>query len=146
MIRITLAPVGVSLFGLLALELSSGMAHAADLDLTVTGIEDRGGKLYVSVQTEGEFMGPSGTAGQIIDEPGAGSVALTFDVPPGRYAVSVWHDFNANGTFDMRDNGMPLDGWAMSGPMGDGPPSFEDVAVTVDAQGGAVDMTMVYPD
>ncbi|MEQ8406424.1 MAG: DUF2141 domain-containing protein [Oceanicaulis sp.] len=127
-----------------AAALLGAAAHAAPLTVSLNGVEG-GGPLYISVQSEAQFMQNTGVAGTIVQTPESGAHEFTFDVPPGAYAVSVWHD-DGNQIFDRAENGWPLDGWAMSGPMGAGPPGFEDVAVTVGAEGGAVEMTMVYPD
>ncbi len=127
-----------------AAALLSSAAYAAPLTLSLDGVQGEG-PLYVSVQTEAEFMENSGTAGTIVQAPEPGAHEFTFDVPPGAYAVSIWHD-DGNQVFDRDENGWPLDGWAMSGAMGDGPPSFSDVAVTVDAEGTTVSLDMTYPD
>jgi uncharacterized protein (DUF2141 family) len=124
-----------------------GTANAADpapLSVTLEGVEARGGKLYVSVQTEEEFMENRGTAGDIVDGPDAGTHDFTFDLAPGTYAVSVWHDYNGNGQFDMSDAGMPIDGWAMSGTMPAGEPAFSDTAVVVPAEGKSISLSMSY--
>ena len=120
-----------------------GAAAAADLTVTVEGVEARGGTFFVSVQTEAEFMGQSGTDGSVTRAPGAGTLTRTYDLPPGEYAVTVWHDDDGNGEFDMGPGGMPLDGWAMSGTMA-GMPSFQAAKVTVGEDGAAATMSMTY--
>ena len=123
--------------------LLASAAAAADLTVTVEGVEARGGTFFVSVQTEDEFMGDSGTDGSMISTPEAGTLTRTYDLPPGEYAVTVWHDDDGNGAFDMGPNGMPLDGWAMSGTM-NGMPTFETAKVTVGEDGAKTSMTMTY--
>lgn len=119
-------------------------AHAAPLTVSLDGVAGDG-PLYISVQTESEFMQDTGTAGTIVQTPDPGAHAFTFDVPPGAYAVSVWHD-DGNGVFDRDETGWPLDGWAFSGPVGEGEPRFENVAVPVGPDGGSISLQMVYPD
>lgn len=133
-----------AMIGALAtMDVGSG-ALAGPLTVTVDSIEARGGTLYVSVQTETEFMQPTATEGSMVAGPEAGTATFTYDLPAGDYAVTVWHDDNGNGAFDRGDDGWPLDGWAMStGPM-TGPPSFSDAAVTVDDDGESVLMSMTY--
>ena len=120
-------------------------ALAAPLSVTVEGVEARGGTLYVSVQTEAEFMQERGTAGEMTQDPGAGTHEFTFDVPEGDYAVIVWHDDDADGEFTMSPQGQPLDGWGMSGPAPRGMPSFGDAAVTVGPDGGTARLSVTYP-
>lgn len=119
-------------------------AAAAPLTVSVDGVEARGGTFYVSVQTEEEFMQDAGTAGDVIAGPSEGAFVSTYSVPAGAYAITVWHDENSNGVFDTEENGMPLDGWAMSGGALTGPPNFSDVAVEVPADGATVELRMTY--
>ncbi|MEE4211219.1 MAG: DUF2141 domain-containing protein [Parvularcula sp.] len=119
-------------------------AHAAELAVTLNGVEEHDGTLYVSVQNESEFMGNRGTAGEMSANVKAGTAQYSFDVPEGRYAVSVWHDINANGVFDMGEDGMPLDGWAMSAENLRGEPTFDEAAVEVGPKGAAITLQMTY--
>ena len=122
-----------------------GTAAAAPLNVTLEGVESREGPLYVSAQTEAQFLKQEAVAGDIIEAPEAGTAEVTLDVPPGTYAVMVWHDDNANQVFDMGEAGIPLDGWAMSsGTEMDGPPTFEEAGVEVTDEGGEADLTMTY--
>ena len=120
--------------------------HAAPLTVQLNGVEARGGKLYVSVQTKEQFMKNAGTAGEIVDAPSAGTFTATYDVPEGAYAVSIWHDDNGNGEFDRdHENAMPLDGWAMHNSSTlTGPPTFENVSIQVSSSGATVTENMVY--
>lgn len=122
----------------------STTATAAPLTVIVEGVEARGGPFYVSVQTEDQFMKNAATAGEIIPAVADGTFVGTYDVPPGSYAVSIWHDDNGNGEFDSNEDGMPLDGWAMSGGPLMGPPTFEDVSVAVRDVGPSESLTMSY--
>lgn len=65
-------------------------------------------------------------------QPAAAKVVLVYrDLPPGRYAVSLFHDENGNGKLDTNVVGMPTERYGFSrdarGRMG--PPSFADAAV-----------------
>ncbi len=120
-------------------------AMAADLTVNVEGIRASDGRLYVSLQTREQFMKNDGTYGVMVDAPAAGSAApVITGIAPGDYAVSVWHDDNANGTFDMGARG-PLDGWAMIGgeTMG-APPSFDDAKLTIGESNTSATVTMIY--
>ncbi len=132
---------------ILAALLVCSAAQAAPLTVTVDNIEARGGRLYVGVQTEAQFMKNDGIAGQIVEAPKAGAQTFKFDLPEGNYSVSIWHDFNGNGQFDMSEKGMPTDGWAMvNGENMRGPPVFADASLTVPAAGAATILRVVYPD
>lgn len=124
----------------------AGAAAAEPLTVTVAGVEARGGQLYVGVQTEAQFMSEDGVAGQIVDAPEAGTFSATFHLPEGRYAVAVWHDTNANGVFDIDEQGRPADGW--SSPRAESlraAPTFDEAAVDISGGGTTVSMQMIYP-
>ncbi len=120
-------------------------ASAAEVAITLTGVEARSGPLYVSLQSEDQFMREEAAAGIKINIPATGSPTYTLDVPAGDYALVVWHDDNGNGQFDRADNGEPLDGWAMShGSELQGFPSFEMVRFEVSETGAAITEAMTY--
>jgi uncharacterized protein (DUF2141 family) len=67
-----------------------------------------------------------------------GTVAASFcDLPPGRYALSVFHDANSNKALDTNGIGVPREGYGFSnGQRGrTGPPKFEKLAFDVTAGG-----------
>jgi len=63
-----------------------------------------------------------------------GAATCTFDgVPPGAYAISGFHDENANGIFDFVLGFLPAEGAVFSAPVGwTGPPSFEAAQFSYD--------------
>ena len=63
-------------------------------------------------------------------------------VPPGRYAVSVFHDENSNGMMDTNFMGIPREGvGASNNARGHfGPPKFDDAAFQY--SGGRLDLTI----
>lgn len=127
--------------------LSAGAAQAGDVTVTLTGVQARGGVLLVALQTEGQFMQQDGL-GQLIEAPAAGDVTITFrDVPPGDYALSAFHDQNADYQMQTAANGIPEEGWAMShGETLRGPPTFAQVSFTVPAAGAEISEPMFYWD
>jgi uncharacterized protein (DUF2141 family) len=120
-------------------------AHAGNVRVDLSGLR-AGGTLYVQVQTRAQFLGPERTAGQLIQAPQAGTLGVDLgEVPPGEYAVSVWHDDNGNHQFDIdRASGRPLDGLAPLPADLHGPPSFDQVKVTIPAAGLTVPLAMQY--
>jgi uncharacterized protein (DUF2141 family) len=140
-------PLPKPLIALAAALSAAGIAGAAPLTVTVTDIEARGGKVYIGVQTEAQFMRDAGVAGEILDAPDAGTKTFTFDLPEGTYSVSVWHDFNGNGVFDTAADGRPLDGWgAINGETLRAAPEFGQVSIAVPAGGVSTKVKTFYPD
>lgn len=125
--------------------LLAGGAQAASLTVDLSGVEARGGKLYISVQTKDQYQKKEGL-GDVVDSPSAGNHSFTYEVPEGRYAVSIWHDDNSNDIFDVGGQyGMPQDGWAMhNGLKLRAAPTFEDVSVLVTESGASVTEKMTY--
>lgn len=78
--------------------------------------------------------------------PAATEVHLDFGaVPPGRYAVSVIHDENANGKLDTRLM-IPREGYGFSrdAAVRMGPPKFESAAVAVEGENVRLSIRMRY--
>lgn len=109
-------------------------AQAGTVSVDLTGLR-AGGTLYVQVQTREQFMGSARVAGRVVATAEAGALSLDLgDVPPGDYAVTVWHDANGNNQFEMGARGQPADGWAMAnGDRLRGQPTFDVVKLTVAA-------------
>lgn len=125
----------------------AGSAVAAPLTINLEGLQARGGTLYVSVQTEAQFMKNDGVAGDMVPEPEAGAKSFTYDLPEGAYSISVWHDFNGNGQFDMSEAGPPADGWSMIGAETmRASPTFADASLMLPATGTSVTLSVLYPE
>lgn len=68
--------------------------------------------------------------------PAAASAELTFrNVTPGRYAIALLHDENANGKADRALSMIPREGFGFSrdAPVRMGPPKFDAAAFRVEA-------------
>ena len=139
--------VAMSLAAAVAALMTASAAQAGDVTVTLTGVQARGGQVLVTLQTRDQFMQPAGF-GQRVEAPAAGSLTVTFmDVPAGDYALSAFHDENADNQMQSSAIGIPEEGWAMSN--GDalmGPPTFDLVKVSIPAEGGAITETMHYWD
>lgn len=122
-------------------------ASAADVSLTLTGVKE-GGTLFVSLQTEDQFMSMDGVAGEMMPISAAGDVTVTLgDVAPGTYAFSIWHDVNGNNEFDMSAQGWPEDGWSAYNVTSlFCPPSFSQVSFEVTEAGFSASEPMIYPE
>ncbi len=112
-------------------------ADAAEVTIRVEGLERAEGRLMVAMFDTAEDF-PRGTRrfGEIADAV-KGSVTVVFrDVPPGRYAASLYHDLNRNERLDANLLGIPSEPYGFSrnarGKMG--PPKFDDAAFTVAAE------------
>lgn len=65
-----------------------------------------------------------------------GRLRLTFDaIPAGEFAISMFHDENANSNLDRNFLGIPKEGWGASrdAKANFGPPSYADARLTLAA-------------
>lgn len=135
--------------GLATLLLSAGLgsaAMAADVTVTLTGVQAQGGQMLVSLQTRDQFMKPAGAAGATGPAEAGTQVFVVNNVAPGDYAVMVMHDADSDWAMGRKPDGMPTEGWGMSGAAPKGrAPTFDEVKVTVPADGTAVTVPLSYP-
>jgi uncharacterized protein (DUF2141 family) len=122
-------------------------AFAGDVTVTLTGVQAKGGQMLVSLQSRDQFMQPTATTGTKVQVTAAGDLTVTIpNVPPGDYAVMVLHDQDSNFQMAREPSGKPKEGWAMSGTFPGGrKPTFDEVKVTVPAEGATLTEAMVYP-
>jgi uncharacterized protein (DUF2141 family) len=68
------------------------------------------------------------------------------DIPPGRYAIGLFHDENGNGELDKNFIGIPREGYGLSNNVRPrfSTPSFEDVAFDVPPEGCTTTIRIVY--
>lgn len=69
--------------------------------------------------------------------PGNSAICQFHDIPPGTYAVAVFHDENANGKLDKNFLGIPREGYGASNNVRPkmSAPAFKDAAFSVKAGG-----------
>ena len=120
-------------------------AVAGEVTVTLTNIRADAGDLYVSLQTEAQFMQEAAVADEYVENPQDGTLTLTFsNVPDGRYALMVWHDIDGDGTFSMGPMG-PADGWSMIGASKlRGMPAFAAQSFTLDGS-ASITESVIYP-
>jgi uncharacterized protein (DUF2141 family) len=119
----------------------------ADLQIQVVGLRSVRGEIHCGLYNQpaafprGERV--AGTKVKVTSEP----VTAVFPaLPPGTYAVSLYHDENSNGRFDKNFLGLPLEGYGFSNDArpGFGPPSFSKAAFTVHGQQTVITITVQY--
>ena len=121
-------------------------ATAAPVRVELTGLR-AGGTLYVQLQTRAQYMSAERSAGRIVRAPAAGALSVDLsEVPPGEYALTVWHDDNGNDRFDVDpQTGRPADGIAvLHAESLRAQPTFDQVSFTVPAEGVAVPLALHY--
>jgi uncharacterized protein (DUF2141 family) len=107
--------------------LSASAMCQTKLQVTVTNIKGNKGDIIVGIFDSDENFMKKPIEGRTA-KPSGDSVTVTFEnLKPGKYAVSVLHDYNNNKDMDRNKLGIPKEGFGFSnnatGAMG--PPSFE---------------------
>lgn len=122
------------------------VAAAAPVRIELSGLR-AGGTLYVQLQTREQYMGADRAAGRIVRAPAAGALNLDLgEVPPGQYALTVWHDDNGNSRFDVDPRtGRPADGLAvLHAETLRARPTFDQISFAVPAEGLALPLALQY--
>ena len=127
---------------LLAVAVLLGMAPgagAAELTVEVVGLRSADGLVHFGLYDKPDtFPDKDGRLDGIeipISEDSA--VAVFKGIPPGLYAVAVFHDENANGEFDQGLFGLPLENYGFSNKafVFFSSPAFENAVVSVPEKG-----------
>jgi uncharacterized protein (DUF2141 family) len=142
-------------FGL-ALVFAAGLAGSAaeaqqgnTITVPVTGLRNNVGDVRCGLYNSAATFPKNGQQFQGVVAPIANQQATcTFtNVPPGTYAVALFHAAVGQTVMNTGMFGQPLDGYGFSrnAPIGMGPPAFSDAAYSY--TGGAVSfpVTMTYP-
>ena len=123
-------------------------AGAADLTVTVSGIRNASGSVSAGVfNSESSFAKPSEALASFRIKSGQGSIRFTVhDLPPGRYAVTAYHDENGNGRLDFDPTGVPTEGYGVSNDAREllAPPRFAKAAFEVRDQNKSVTVNIGY--
>jgi uncharacterized protein (DUF2141 family) len=137
-----------------------GCAQAGDLELTVAGIRSDKGALMIGLyDSPAKFTAATSQASSValLSDKGRfvgvtmraspGSLGIGFlQLPPGRYAIIVFHDENDNGLLDSNFFGLPTEGYGFSNDAAGffGAPSFDAASVTVGSADRAIVISLTY--
>lgn len=139
-------------------------SQAATLTVTVTGLRSDVGELLIGVYDGADgfrsALAGSATKSALLPEKwrvvGAslraksGSQSIAFrQLPPGRYAIIVFHDQNDNGLLDENALGVPVEGYGFSNNAQGflSAPSFNAAAITLPPSDETIDasISLIYP-
>ena len=135
------------MMGIAAAAALAGGAQAADVRVTLTGVQARGGRLLVSVQARDQFMKSEGTTSAVFPGDTEGERRFTLgEVPAGDYALFVLHDQDGDRRMTLDAAGRPLEGWTTNKASElRAKPTFDEVRFHVPAEGVSLTLPMVYP-
>jgi len=116
------------------------------LVVSVTGLKPLKGDLYITLNQRPEYfqLPDSAFMKAIIGVKKETEKVIFDDVPPGRFAVSIYHDENLNGRMDASELGMPKEGYGFSNnPKVMGKPKFEQAAFDFSGN-DTIEVRMIY--
>jgi uncharacterized protein (DUF2141 family) len=123
-------------------------AGAADLTVTVSGARNVNGALALAIfNSESSFPKPPMAFAAARMKATQGNVSVTFhNLPPGKYALSSYHDENDNGKLDTDSVGFPTEGYGFSNDARGvlGPPEFSKAAFELADQSKSVVVKLGY--
>lgn len=106
------------------------------LEINVTNIEQGSGTIYVAVLNFPDAWLKSDAGSRPFREAtvpvtGTSDVQVSIkDLPPGKYAISLFQDLNGDSKLDTNFVGFPKEPFGFSAPMGPmGPPDFDKAAI-----------------
>lgn len=112
----------------------AGVAHAADLTVTVAGVKNADGAVRAALYDRAEGFRHEENARAVKSSAAApGTVSLTFSgLPAGTYAIIAYHDEDGDGAMNKFMGMIPTEGFALTNdPEVAGPPSFDSAAFTL---------------
>ena len=111
---------------------ATGVAHAASVEVRVSGITSAKGQIVVSACDKATFLKTCPYNAKAPAAAGTVTVKLP-NVPPGKWSFMAYHDEDGDGVMKKTALGLPADGVGLSRePKARfGPPKFEDSALDV---------------
>ena len=137
--------VRTSILALVAALAATGVAHAASVEVRVSGVSNAKGQIVVSACDKATFLKTCPYNVKVPAASGAVTAKIA-NLPPGQWSFLAFHDEDGDGVMKKTALGLPADGVGLSrDPKARfGPPKFEDSAVDVGAGGASVAVSLKY--
>jgi len=90
---------------------------AAEIELTISGIRNRQGKILIGLYKDNQgFQEDKAFAAYIYckESVSNGTMVINIEVQPGTYGIAILDDENDNGAMDYRLLGIPKEGFGFS--------------------------------
>ncbi|MEH6592802.1 MAG: DUF2141 domain-containing protein [Halioglobus sp.] len=132
--------LALCLFSITLASYASGESSQTDntaLLVEVSGLQDAMGSIYIAVyDSDDTWLGDETVLQRqviIAEARKDGLVSTQLHLPPGQYAISIYHDSNDNGELDTNFIGIPKEPVALSNNARPkfGPPKYEDAVFTL---------------
>lgn len=140
MIRIIATVVGSLL---LFFTTGFSLIENSTLKVEVTGFKNKSAtKVWVSVFAKKDFLETSlQTKSAVIV---GDKISVEFDLPPGEYAVSTYHDINKNNKLDRYFFGKPKEPYGFSNNVRSlGPPAYDKCKFTINTSSKRISIKLI---
>jgi uncharacterized protein (DUF2141 family) len=119
------------------------------LEIKITNIENGHGTIYIAILDSAEGWLKSDAESKPfrdITQPVSSTDDLLVsvqDLPPGKYAISLFHDLDGDSEMDKNFIGFPKEPFGFSAPMGKfGPPKFKEAAIEFSGENASVEVAL----
>lgn len=137
----TLIFIAAALLAPLIAHSEDSMSASGVLEIKVTNIENGSGTLYIAIldSPDGWLKSdadskPFRDATQAVSSEDDLVVSIG-DLPPGTYAISLFHDLDGDAELDTNFVGFPKEPFGFSAQMGTfGPPEFDEAAIEISGE------------
>jgi len=123
-------------------------ANAADLTIKLSGAHSAEGAVSAAIYASKETFSKEGQqVAAFRQKATTGPVSVTFrDLPPGRYAVTAFHDENNNSKLDRDATGIPSEGYGVSNDAREllSPPYWDKASFELGSEAKTVDVKIEY--
>jgi uncharacterized protein (DUF2141 family) len=123
-------------------------ANAADLTIKLSGAKNAEGAVSAAIYASKESFPKEGQqVAAFREKASTGTLSITFhDLPPGRYAVTAFHDENGNGKLDRDATGIPSEGYGVSNDAREllSPPYWDKASFELGAEPKTVTVKIEY--
>ena len=134
--------------GIALLLLTLGTAsNAADLAVTIDGARNSNGSVAAAIFNSDANFPKAPPFAAFRMKTSGGPVSFTVhNLPPGKYAITSFHDENDNGKLDADPSGLPTEGYGVSNDAKDflGPPQFSKPSFDIGDQAKAITIKITY--
>jgi len=116
----------------------SSQMRNAQLTVRIVGIEElKGNIMLVICDQKDHFLSDEFYKSEIIPVRDNNYVTATWDIPPGEYAISVYHDINSDEELNANFIGIPREPYGFSNNAKGtfGPPDYEEAKFMLTASG-----------
>lgn len=111
------------------------------LKVEITNVKSGSGKLWLALfRPEEKFGEGKPNIYKIIEVNSTANQVATFQLEPGKYALAVYQDLNANDVLDKNFIGIPKEPYGFSNDFRPrfSPPKFNDCAFNLPAEGKSI--------